>query len=266
MQIPTSQARSAVVTGCGRGIGGAILRRLAGEGWAVVGGELDADVAESAGDVAEAVVVGDVADRETHARAAAEAVRLAPLGGWVNNAAVMYKTLLHAVVPTEVERVLAVDLLGVYWGCAAAVEAFVAQTSPGAIVNVSSVHGRAGYAGAAAYDAAKGGVDALTRTVAVEYGPVGIRANAVAPGGVRTTLLERALADSPDPVEAERAAIAPHPLRRIAQPDEIAAVVAFLLSDGASFVSGQSIAVDGGLTARCCDFPLDPALEEAYGR
>ena len=121
-------------------------------------------------------------------------------------------------------------------------------------------------ADAAAYDISKAGVDALTRYVAVEYGPVGIRANAIAPGGVRTPLYERFVAESADPERADSESAYAHPLRRIAQPREIAAVASFLVSDEASFVSGQSIAVDGGLTARCMDFELDPRIRAFFDK
>ena len=100
--------------------------------------------------------------------------------------------------------------------------------------------------GNVAYDASKGGVDALTRNVAATYGPRRIRANAVAPGAVRTPQLERSIAASPDPAEHERKLSSLAPLKRIAEPNEIAAVVAFLLSDDASYLTGQSISVDGG--------------------
>ena len=108
------------------------------------------------------------------------------------------------------------------------------------------------------------GVDALTRYVATEYGPVGIRANAIAPGGVRTPLFEKVVAESDDPERVEREAAYSHPLRRVAEAREIAAVASFLLSEEASFVSGQSLAVDGGLTARCIDFELDPTIRAFF--
>lgn len=253
-----------VVTGCGQGIGRATFERLLGDGYRVLGVELDDGLANDAqtgaGSQAQ-VLTGDVADREVHGRAADEARSLGRLCGWVNNAAIQPRTNLHDPVPHDVERLLSVNLMGYYWGCSAAVRAMLAQGASGSIVNISSVHSRAGYSNDAAYDVSKGGVDALTRYVAVEYGPLGIRCNAVAPGGVRTPLFERLVASADDPEQTERDAIAPHPLRRIAEPHEIASVIAFLLSEEASFVTGQSIAADGGLSARCCDFPLAPGLD-----
>jgi NAD(P)-dependent dehydrogenase (short-subunit alcohol dehydrogenase family) len=259
---------SVVVTGCGRGIGKAIFERLQRDGYAVVGLERDpvtaAAVAAALGDGGE-VVVGDAGDRETMELVAATAAGLAPLTGWVNNAGTGGEGTLHEPDPDQVAAVFSTYLEGCYWGCSAAVRRFAAQRSGGAIVNISSVHGRAGYPGWAAYDAAKGGIDALTRHIAVSYGAFGIRANAIAPGGVRTPHLERFVRDSPDPAATQREMDDSHPLRRIAEPAEIASVASFLLSAEASFVSGQSLAVDGGLSASCMTFPVDAELARHYG-
>ncbi len=258
---------SAVVTGCGQGIGRAILERLRDDGYFVVGIEQSGELADDARGMLERrgeVIQGDVAERAVLEQAVAAARAAADLGAWVNNAAIMPATNLHLPVVDVVNRVLDVNLLACYWGCSAAVRAYLEQRSPGVIVSISSVHGRVAYSNAAAYDISKAGVDALTRYVATEYGPVGIRANAIAPGGVRTPLFERVAAESGDPERAEREAAYPHPLRRIAEPREIAAVASFLLSDEASFITGQSLAVDGGLTARCTDFALDPTIRAFF--
>jgi glucose 1-dehydrogenase len=238
------------------------------DGWAVVGLERDEDRAAEARAVTGAgdVMVGDSSDRADLARASARAVELAPLGGWVNNAAVAIQGNLHEPVPHEVDRLVDINLMGYYWGCAQAVQAFVEQRSSGAIVNISSIHARAAFNGWAAYDMAKGGVNALTRYIAVEYGSVGIRANAIEPGAIRTPLMQGVVDADPNPARAEHDMAALHPMGRVGEPGEIASVAAFLLSDGASFVSGECIAVDGAATARCYRYEPDPGLLSRYGR
>jgi NAD(P)-dependent dehydrogenase (short-subunit alcohol dehydrogenase family) len=254
---------SVVVTGSGRGIGAAIVERLVADGWSVVGIEHDHAGAEHTREAgAVEVIEADVIERSAAASAAAAARRHAELRGWVNNAGIMAETTLHDLDEGALRRVLDVNLMGCIWGCAEAVEAFIAQGCAGAIVNLSSVHGRRAWAAALAYDASKAGIDAVTRYTAVEYGPLGIRANAIAPGGVWTPLNEEWLDATGNRERGEREMIAPHPLGRAAQPSEIAAVASFLLSADASFVTGQSIAADGGLSVRCVENTIAPWLRE----
>lgn len=263
----TPNDRSAVVTGCGAGIGEAVIQALASAGYWVVGIERDRllrDRAEANLAGRGNLLLGDVRDRSVLDEAAASARRAAPLRGWVNNAGIESRGALHEVDSSKLEELLAVDLMAFVWGCQVAVRSFMEQRSPGSIVNISSLHGRRGYSGWAAYDVAKGGVDALTRYVAVEYGPVGIRANAVAPGSVRTEMHKRYVESTPHPAETEREMAAVVPLRRIAEPDEIASVVVFLLSDTSSYLTGQSLPVDGGLSVAGGVFAPHPDLVARY--
>jgi NAD(P)-dependent dehydrogenase (short-subunit alcohol dehydrogenase family) len=260
-------AASVVVTGCGSGIGRAITTRLARDGWHVVGIEVDGAAAASLRaelGAGHAVVAGDAADRAVLADARRESEALAPLAGWVNNVGIAVMGNLHEPNQAEVERLFAVNLMSHYWGAAEAISTWVRERRGGAIVNISSIHGRAAFTMWAAYDVAKAGIDALTRYIAVEYGPVGIRANAVAPGAIATPLVQQVIADSPDPVLAEREMSMIHPLERIGRPAEVAAAVAWLLSGEASFVTGQSLAVDGGASARCYRYEPDAQLLARY--
>lgn len=259
--------KSVVVTGGGMGIGRAIVDRLRADGYYVVALEQERAAALNTDESLQGdgeVIVGDAADRKTLERAAQQAASRHPLWGWVNNASLVAEGNLHEPVIEVVERAFAVNIGGYFWGAAAAVQTFVLQRSPGVVLNISSVHGRAGYSNYAAYDASKGAVDALTRYIAVEYGPLGIRANAIAPGGVLTPGAQRSIDATPDPVRTLQDILKQNPLRRIATPSEIAGVASFLMSDEAAFISGQSIAVDGGLTAACMQFDIDPKLFALY--
>ena len=117
---------------------------------------------------------------------------------------------LHDPVPAEVDETIRVNLMGPFWGASQAVRTFLAQGTPGSIVTISSIHARAAFNGFAAYDVAKGGVSALTRYLASEYGPFGIRANAIEPGGIRTAMNAAAIAAAPDPAHAAREMAALH--------------------------------------------------------
>lgn len=252
-----------VVTGSGRGIGAAITRRLARDGFYVVGVEFapdGADVTQADLGAHGEIVEGDCAELATLRHAASRAISDGrPLAGWVNNAAVAERGTLHQLDEAAVDRVLRVNLRAVLLGTAVAVQRFLDQGSGGSVVNVSSIQGQAAFPGWAAYVAAKGGVDALTRYSAVEYGPFGIRTNAVAPGNVRTHLTEGVIGSADDPVAMEALMGNMHPIGRIGEPEEVAAVVAFLLSGESSLVNGQIVAADGGATARC--YPMPPAAD-----
>ncbi|MFJ6428386.1 SDR family NAD(P)-dependent oxidoreductase [Microbacterium maritypicum] len=256
--------RSVVVTGSGKGIGRAIAERLTADGWIVVGLERSPGSGTVEDGIVAEVVLGDAADRATHERAAAAARARAPLAGWVNNAGITKRTPLHDLDEATVREVLDINGFGYIWGCSTAVSAFVDQGVPGAIVNIGSIHGRASFTDHAAYEFTKGGIDALTRSVAVSYGALGIRANTVAPGGVRTPHLEAQIARAADPEAEERALAEGPPMGRIARAEEVASVTAFLLSDEAPYLSGQSIAVDGAWTASFGDIALDPGLRERF--
>ena len=257
----------AVVTGAAMGIGKEIARRLVADGYRVVAVDLDEGaLTATVGELGAAVepLVGDVGDWSTHERAADRAGDMGQLRAWVNNAGIDIQGGAHEVTPEEIARGLRVLQLGAMYGTAVAVRRMLPQRA-GSIVNISSIQGIAAFPRYYVYQAAKAAVIMISKGVAVDYGPFGIRCNAVLPGAVETPMTYATLPTDLRREEALRREGGLAPLGRIGQPAEIADTVAFLLSDRASYITGAEIVVDGGATARCIASPIPDEIARAGG-
>jgi NAD(P)-dependent dehydrogenase (short-subunit alcohol dehydrogenase family) len=252
----------ALVTGGSSGLGRAIVHRLAAEGASVVVAGRDQERAEAvaveaagiaarAGSSAAAfaTVLADVAVVADCERLFAEALaRLGRLDILVNSAGIWIEKPITAMSEADYDLLMDVNLKGTYFMCRAAIRHMAPRRS-GVIVNIASDSGTHGEPGAAAYAASKAGVIMLTRTLAIDHGPDGVRVCSVSPAIFDTPMLTRAIAEADDPEAYASWQADGYPLGRIGQPEELASVVSFLASDEASFVTGRTWTVDGGFTA-----------------
>jgi NAD(P)-dependent dehydrogenase (short-subunit alcohol dehydrogenase family) len=251
---------SAVVTGAAMGIGLSVARRLAADGYHVVCVDWNAEALEHAlgslGGEASGVT-GDIGDWSTHERAADAAEAAGPLRAWVNNAGIDWSSGAHEADAEHIDRGLRVLLNGPMYGTAVAVRRMLAQGG-GAIVNVASIQGAVAFPRYYVYGTAKAGVVQIARNVCVDYAQHGIRCNTVLPGTVATPMTDSLLPPGTARDEALRIEGELAPMGRVAQPEELAAAIAFLVSDEASYVNGASLVVDGGSTARCFAYEPQP--------
>ncbi len=248
------QGKVAIVTGGGQGIGAAISSRFADEGARVVIAQrtqriADAHVERIRSTGGEAVSVPtDVTDREQILAMVARTTEVfGPPSILVNNAGIaVFKDPLE-VTPEDWQRCFGVDLEAAWWVSQAVLPAML-DAGSGSIINIASVHSFHIIPGCFPYPVAKHGLIGLTRALSAEYAARGIRINAVCPGYIETQNVRDHFASFPDP-EAERArAGGLHPVGRIGQADEVAGPVLFLASDDASFIHGESLMVDGGMS------------------
>jgi glucose 1-dehydrogenase len=257
--MPGLKGKNVLVTGGSSGIGQAIAVRFAEHGANVAINYLTTPDEAAATEeqvhacvrkvrqrgVRDVLVQADVSDEADAVRMVGEAAeRLGGLDILVNNAGIQISRPSEELASAEFDKVLAVNLRGAFLCAREAIKRFLADEKPGVVINVSSVHQTIPKPQYLGYSVSKGGMQNLTRTLALEYGGRGIRVNAVGPGATITPI-NRAWVD--DPAKAEMV-VSHIPLGRAGTADEMAGVCAFLASDDSAYITGQTIFVDGGLT------------------
>jgi NAD(P)-dependent dehydrogenase (short-subunit alcohol dehydrogenase family) len=245
--------KSVLVTGAARGIGAAVAEAVVEEGGAVALLDIDAEGADTAARLSDRGAARffpcDVRSLAAVERAVADAEQaLGGLDGLVNNAGINAYFDAVAMTEDDWDSVFAVDLKAAWMLAKAALPGLIDRR--GAIVNISSIQAGLTLRGFFPYAAAKAGLEGLTRSLALEYAPAGVRVNAVAPGYTETRLVDEWLELQDDPAAALAGVLAAIPLGRLADPREVGNAVVFLLSDQASAITGATLAVDCGVGAR----------------
>lgn len=253
--------RVVLITGGGSGLGQVTAVRLATEGARLSLVDIAAEglertraaVLEAAPEAEIVTTVADVSKQEDVDRYVAATIEaFGKIDGFFNNAGIEgTQNLTEDFTRAEFERVVSINLTGAFLGLEAVLKVMHAQGS-GAVVNTASVGGIRGVGNQSGYAAAKHGVVGLTRNSAIEYGQFGIRVNAIAPGAIWTPMVENSMKqiDAENPRKAAEEFIQVNPTKRYGEPNEIASVVAFLLSDDASYVNATVLPIDGGQSAK----------------
>ncbi|MCY4062492.1 MAG: glucose 1-dehydrogenase [Chloroflexi bacterium] len=251
--------KSAFVTGAGQGIGRGIAEQLAANGASVTIAEINEESGNStadelchAGCEAQFAQVDIRSEDDIKAGIAAHMERFGALDILVNNAGQNQHFDASKMTVDEWEQSMSLNLRGA-WLCAKHALPIMAQQEAGVIVNIASVHATMTMYNFFPYNVAKSGILGLTRSLALDWGKHNIRAVAVSPGWVRTQPAIDYLEQADDPAAEEERVRNLHPLRRIGEPKDIGALVAFLASDEASYITGTEIVIDGGITARHAD-------------
>ncbi|WP_035051722.1 glucose-1-dehydrogenase [Carnobacterium pleistocenium] len=256
------EGKVAVVTGGSKGIGNAIARRLSEEKMKVVinyhsdkeGAEKTVEDLKQIG--GEAIAVQADVSSEAGVKALLDAAisNFGDLDLWINNAGMENKVPTHELTLEDWDKVINVNLTGVFLGSKAALNHFLEKNKKGNIINMSSVHERIPWPTFAHYSASKGGVKLFNETIALEYAHKGIRVNSIAPGAINTPINAEKFEDE----EQKAATLKMIPLDYIGKPEEVAAAAAWLASDESSYVTGITLFVDGGMT-------LYPSFEKGEG-
>lgn len=248
------ERKVALITGAASGIGAGIAELFVESGYAVAAVDIDSERADATARSLKChgpiiAVSADITDEEQVKAAVHAAVReFGAVSVLVNNAGIEVSAAVTDLAVGEWDRQIAVNLRGAFLMSRYSIPEMRARG--GSIINISSVHAFVSWAGSAAYDATKAGLLGITRAMAIDHGPEGIRVNAICPGYINTPLMEKWLDSVPDRDATMRQVLEVHPVGRIGTPRDVAHAALFLASDAASFITGTCLVVDGGMTAQ----------------